>query len=95
MDQVKVFCIDGVIIEIDREQVTREALERQALMPIEDQPIMAGHLSHLDVELLSPMEGAEACDKFDGRMIQDRNTETFGEVAESLNVPDYPPKDWP
>jgi hypothetical protein len=79
----RVFCIDGVIIDITGGKVTKEALDSSMLMTLEDQPIMAAHLRD-KCDLLTPMMGWQAIEEFGGIMLEDINTETFKEVTESL-----------
>jgi hypothetical protein len=90
---MKVFCIDGVIVDTDYEP-TREDLESQVFMPIENQPIMAGLLAHEEVPLLTPLTASSFIDRFGGRMLEDRNTEMMRDVADAL-CPDHIPTDWP
>lgn len=80
----RVFCIDGIVVDIPSDRVTKQELKYQALMPLENEPIMAGILRDRGVDLLSPMRGDEVMDKYDGMMLEDINTETFKEVTEAL-----------
>lgn len=80
---IRIFCIDGVIVESEHE-VTKEDLDSQVIMPIEDQPIMAGVLSGKDVPLLTPQMSHQFIDQFGGRMVEDINSETFPAVGEAL-----------
>lgn len=66
MDTLKLFCIDGQIIDIPRDAVTNERLEFQMLMPIENQPTMVKMLEGSGVELLTPMTATAAEDEFNG-----------------------------
>lgn len=88
---IRVFCIDGVIVETEHE-VTKADLDSQVLMPIENQPIMAGLLAHEGVTLLTPMTSVLFTNEFGGRMLEDRNTEMMADVGEAL---DADPVEWP
>jgi hypothetical protein len=94
----KVFCIDGVVVDILESKVTNERLKYYELMPIENQPIMAGILRDQGITLLSPEMGHQVVDKFNGMMLEDINTETFKAVSEALEEHGYPvggKTDWP
>jgi hypothetical protein len=88
---MRVFCIDGVVVETDHE-FTDVDFRVQVVMPIENQPIMAGLLAHDGVTLLTPLVAREFADKFGGRMVEDRNTEMMHDVGEALSGD---PVDWP
>lgn len=85
MSTVRVFCIDGVIVEILREAVSDEAIRTQSLIPIELQKTMRKVLAGQNIELLSPITAAKTIIEFGGRMVEDRNTETFADVSEDLD----------
>lgn len=94
----KVFCIDGVVVDILEIKVTKDRLARHELIPIENQPIMAGILRDQGITLLSPEMGHQVVDKFSGMMLEDINTETFKQVSDALEERGFSvgeKKDWP